>query len=824
VPRFPERLGAWLDQRRLIVLVVAVLVAVSGGLVASRMSIRSDLTNLLPAQKPSVRDLTALQKRARPFGTVHVIIETQDPATRERAAALLLPRLKTVEPDLVQLVSADEGPLRRYIWDQRFLFADLKDLIEARDALEQRITEGTRDANPLFINLDDEPPPKKSDRLEELEKKLAEHEQAAKAPPPWAGKDGKLQIMSLQTTFPASDAHNANKLTRAISAEIAAVKREVPGAHFTLTGNITMSMYEHDSVLEGMTMSALITIVLVGVGLLLYYRSVRLVGAMLVSLMVGVAATFALARIVIGNLNVMTAFLFAIVIGNGINAGLILAARYLEELRNGTDPRKAVGVAMAGSWHGTIAAAATACVAYVSLLVTDFRGFREFGAIAGGGIALTWISAYTVLPALLYMFAARPIVPGKPPRLGALLERLLPRKHFKAVMAFGVVFTVFAIIVTVKFVADDPFLRDWRDLQSSTKEIRRVRVTDDRVRDALPGRNALTGQAYTVVIAVDHRHDVAAIAERIREDDAKRPEKQRWTKDVRSLEDLIPQDQDKKLEIIADIRKHIDNPKLQANVDEKDRELLAKLRPPDGIKPVTDKDVPHDLAWPFIEKDGSIGKLVIIRGAQRFDSFNVDHRLAFAAEVRRIELPPGALVAGEPLVVADIIETMEHDAPKMILFALVGSILAVALILGLRRHGIVTIACGLAGVVVMIAMCFLVGLKIHFLDLIALPITIGIGIDYAVNIAARDRNDGEHGTPHLLRTIGGTVFLCSYTTSIGYGTLMLSANGGIRAFGIAALIGEVTCLVMALVVAPACLALLRQRTASNFVGEHVKQV
>jgi predicted RND superfamily exporter protein len=67
--------------------------------------------------------------------------------------------------------------------------------------------------------------------------------------------------------------------------------------------------------------------------------------------------------------------------------------------------------------------------------------------------------------------------------------------------------------------------------------------------------------------------------------------------------------------------------------------------------------------------------------------------------------------------------------------------------------------------------------------------------------------------------------MCSYTTCVGYGTLMLSANGGIRAFGYAALIGEVACIVMALGVAPACLTLLRQRSAAALLaGQTADQV
>jgi len=201
----------------------------------------------------------------------------------------------------------------------------------------------------------------------------------------------------------------------------------------------------------------------------------------------------------------------------------------------------------------------------------------------------------------------------------------------------------------------------------------------------------------------------------------------------------------------------------------------------------------------------------VLRGAKRFDSWKVDDRLAFAGEVRQLALPPGALVAGEPLVVADIIGTMERDAPKMIIFALLGSIVAVIVVLGVRRHAWVTIACGLAGVLVMIAACALAGLKVHFVDLVALPITIGIGIDYAVNLAARDIEDGARGTRYLLRTTGAAVLLCSFTTTVGYATLLLSANGGIRAFGLAALIGELACVTMALVFGPALLEVLRAR-------------
>ncbi len=111
----------------------------------------------------------------------------------------------------------------------------------------------------------------------------------------------------------------------------------------------------------------------------------------------------------------------------------------------------------------------------------------------------------------------------------------------------------------------------------------------------------------------------------------------------------------------------------------------------------------------------------------------------------------------------------------------------------------------------MIAVASGLGVKLNFLDFIALPLTIGIGVDYAANIAARDQQDRPARPRELLATTGGAVFLCSLTTTIGYGSLLLSDNAGIRSFGLAAIIGEIACGVIALILAPVFFAWLRRQ-------------
>jgi len=107
--------------------------------------------------------------------------------------------------------------------------------------------------------------------------------------------------------------------------------------------------------------------------------------ALLFALAVGSLATFGFAQLTVGHLNIASAFLSSIVIGNGINCGIILLARYFEERRAGHADIDGLVRAVVATVPGTLAATATATVAYGSLAITQFRGFRDFGIIAAPG-------------------------------------------------------------------------------------------------------------------------------------------------------------------------------------------------------------------------------------------------------------------------------------------------------------------------------------------------------------------------------------------------------------------------------------------------------
>jgi predicted RND superfamily exporter protein len=101
-------------------------------------------------------------------------------------------------------------------------------------------------------------------------------------------------------------------------------------------------------------------------------------------------------------------------------------------------------------------------------------------------------------------------------------------------------------------------------------------------------------------------------------------------------------------------------------------------------------------------------------------------------------------------------------------------------------------------------------MKINFMNFVALPITLGVGAEYAANIWARFRNNPGAKISDIVADTGSAVALCSLTTVIGYATLLKSRNHALRSFGIVADIGEVTTLLAALVALPLLIVVIRK--------------
>jgi hypothetical protein len=797
-----RRYTAWIERNRWPIVLASIAIAVAAGLVASRIAIRADFSYLLPQSMRSVQDLRAIEKRARVIGTAMVAVESDHPDSRRRAAVMARDRALALGPGMIASITFDERVERQYAWTNRWLFASLPDLEAARDALRRELDHAKLAANPLFVSLDDSPPDTKA--ADELRDKLADAEAKSKDPGELVSKNGRVQMMILHLGFSTGDVDKDRELVAKLDAIADQIHAELPDVTLGVAGDAPVSLAEHDAILSGMLRATLVTVALVLIALVWYFRSALAIGALSWSLTVGTLATFAFAKLTLGYLNAATAFLSSIVIGNGINVGILVTARYLEELRAGRAPTAALAASIETTIAGTFTAALTAAVAYASLVITVFRGFKHFGIIGGVGILVCWISGYVVLPACLAV-AKRAIRP-RAVRPTGWIASILPRR-LDRVAIVALALTAIAGVVTVKFLTGDPFESNFRNLRSRSDQIAHAQKWMTTI-----DQNFGQGLDSGFVIAAPNREDVAPLEAKLKQVDAGKADKDKLFARIVSIDDVLPSDQASKLAVLAEIRALLSGKDMDA-LDDKERAEAQKLRPPDDLHALSADEVPEAVAWPFIESDGSRGKLMLATSGKGYEVWDTRDTMRFASKVRALGLPPDVHLGGASFVFADVIAGVLSDGPRATFAALIGAVIVVLVVIGRNRFALVTIACGLSGTLLMLGISAVAGLKVNFLDFVALPITIGIGIEYSVNILTRARQEGADHAREVLASTGGAVVLCSYTTAVGYGSLLLSQNLGIRSFGIAAMLGEITCLLVALYLAPSLLWLVRPRKA-----------
>lgn len=174
-----------------------------------------------------------------------------------------------------------------------------------------------------------------------------------------------------------------------------------------------------------------------------------------------------------------------------------------------------------------------------------------------------------------------------------------------------------------------------------------------------------------------------------------------------------------------------------------------------------------------------------------------------------------------PKIFADMLIAIGEDAPKAVLLSLTGTILVILLAFRFRTAGWVTLITLLCGVAYQIGTMAILGIKLNFLNFVSLPIGIGVGADYCINVMKRRELMGDNDLQRVLVETGGAVVLCSLTTTLGYMVLLTSINRAVQSFGLAAAIGEITTILAAILVLPAIMHWKAEsRRASSSVHRH----
>ncbi|TMB33561.1 MAG: hypothetical protein E6J62_11045 [Deltaproteobacteria bacterium] len=813
-------------ERPFLTILGAALVAAAAIYLASGLEIRSSFEELLPSDLPSVALVKQLIKRVGGDGTVMVQVEAKD-ASGLPAAEALAPKLVQdfvgLGPDKIRAVDWNIAPVRDWYAKHWPLFAPLEDLNKARDSLREEIRRRKIEANPLAVQLDDEEEPakpaaaasgpvaewldpKKPLPREQVLQRFARYKDGFFVFP----EDQKSLTIVVRPTGTSLGVGEARKLLNEMQALVDKHKAEIDagGLRIGFAGSFPLFVAEYEAIIHDVRDTALLCVTVVLLSILLFFRDIRSTISLGIAVLTAVAITFGITRLTIGYLNTQTAFLGAIVVGTGINYGLIYLARVQQLRRQGNDLMRSCVEGARTTAEATLLASAATSVSFGVLILAANRGFRHFGIIGGLGMLLCWVATFVLVPALLSIYEK---VRGAPPRAvdpEEVGQKLLPglRRFFRTPGAITGVFAVLTVISVVLFLRQLPNAME-RNLENLSNELK---GQETLLRDQSRAGTSLGQSTAGVVALLESGDEAEEFCEQIR----KRIEDPRYSKLIEScttLSSVVPRQQPEKLAVLREIVATVPDsvllrldPVLRARVREVRDQLAAQT-------PVAVKDAPQGLVDKFRERDGSVGKIASVTARPQAKLELGPNLEAFVQGVRNVPVH-GRLIdaTGENVIFADLLTDIEAEGPRTTLFSFLGVCILVFLFFRNVRTSVEIVGSLFIGVVLMGGVAAAVGLKINFFNFIVFPITFGIAVDYGANVVARIRE--RRGDVLLsLSEVGPAVALCSWTSIVGYGSLLFSLNRALRSFGWYAMAGEVTTIITALVLLPALLLLAKRR-------------
>ena len=614
------------------------------------------------------------------------------------------------------------------------------------------------------------------------------------------------------------------------------------GIRVRITGELAMSHEELDSVSRGAAWAGLSALILVSIVLGAGLRSLWLVVASVITLLVGLCFTAAFAALCIGHLNLISVAFAVLYIGLGIDFAVHLALRFRELVVGGSPRSEAVVIATTDVGGTLFLCALTTGIGFFAFVWTDFTGVSELGLISGTGMFISLIAAAVLLPALLTL---------RPVTMSAARQSRRPAAGVPFHSTYRKPILITAAVLALGAVATIPQATFDRNSIS-------VREADSESVSTFLELLADSETSPWPIATLSEPAGVAQIEQRVSE--------LRIVDSVVSVEDFVADNQDEKLWIIddlslllslgssvatditgsppdqvqkslEDIVRQIDQ-RLSAPTPQRLETALRQMREPmmklirrlgEGGADATNiqRQLEADLLSALI---GEIAALSQSLDAQMFTVDDLPKEITdrwVAADGRyRVEIFPTQNIR-DPQALREFVDTVlpvvpgGTDSPVVMVRSgdvvvsafqqAVGTAMVfIAVLLAIVLRSLKDVILVLAPLV--LASCFtvaamvLLDISFNFANVITLPLLLGIGVDNGIHMVRRARSPGAELSDILRTSTARAVIVSALTTILSFGNLAFSAHPGTASMGQVLALGLTFNLICTLIVLPALLS------------------
>ncbi len=692
--------------------------------------------------------------------------------------------------------------------------------------------------------------------------------------PYFLNHDKRILLIAIKPTFTAMDIDKDIASTIALQAILDETLARFPDIKAGITGVIPLQKDEMDHTTSSMQISSLVALVLVLLLFILTFRMWSTAVLAALNLIIAIIIAAGVVGLILGRLNLMTSMFAVILIGLGIDYAIHIISVYSERRTIDEDAPSAMEQTFLRSGSGIITGALTTAAAFFALAISVTQGIREMGVVLGIGIICAMLTTLAGLPA--FLVARERVItkirrtPTKPPHI-----------EFKVLENFGnivvsrpLLFLIIAVTITAFFSYQARHVKfDYNMYNVEPEGLTTVALQDTII-------NAFDMSPDFAMVTTNSIEESWKIAEKARDMPAfsmvenigdfvppqeeqleRRPHVEDIRESLQSNTKVIPfsdktideltrqlerldmniyelsqlafiggQDKvDAKCKtIIGD--PEADNPdnfiiklvdKIKKNPERATRALnmfqnyyMSELRTRayNMANPqfITLGTVPEHIKERYINDAGDT-YLVTISPREQIWDFEAMRRFSKQLE----QVSPKA--TGNPPLFLRLIDYIARDG----LWATVLTLFIVVILLWIDFRSLSMALLGviplLAGGVWMVGILKSLGMMLNFVNVMGLPMIVGIGIDDGVHLLHRYKYEGFSKTPVVLKSTGKAILLTSLTTMAGFGSLMLGTYRGWASLGMLLSLGVAACFLTTVLFLPAIISLAQKKSKEQNV-------
>lgn len=847
--------------------VLGLLLALGVGstLLAMNLRLESDQLSLISQELPEVVAVKRVIDMVGGAGYLQVAFRSNDEKALKKLA-------DEVNAELLASKQPDGTPYVRFITyrvpvefvqENMVLFIRTEDLLEGKKRINAYLKDQLRRNNPFFIELRKTEPVKLE--LEDLVKKYSSVGKKSIRDDYYISDDKKMVLMLVKPMWNSTQLGSTQDFIAAMTGNAkagtvltsgllqnAAKKAGVELVEdydlmgddkkiaFGFTGSYKTNVDDSVAIMSSVDDVTIVALVSIAAIIFIFFRKLWPTLIVLSGTVLGTVYTLGFAKLTLGELNMVTSIIAAILLGFGIDYGIHFTYRTRIELGMGKKWDDAIRDAIINSGRPALISAIVTAGSFFVLLVSEFRGFSQFGFLAGFGTMLTAVALFAWAPAILAIFGHRnPEWPAKivgtmkPPSEDLTSGKTRIHKPWlvlgvslavvAAVCAFAVPWVDFPIPKDREMTLAERFKGGVR-FNYNTRALMPVDQPSVKLQDEITTRFQISSDPIAV-----YTKDLAG-AKDIWDGMTDDPDhnfnvdisKYKTVDQVVSIYTFTPPPETAKanakvLEEWREELKDIEVSSLPPDVQEK-AEFFFKVL---ARKPFDVNGVPDIYADQFkhlpTTKPENHGYLTFLY--PKVDLWDGKNMLAFADETRIIKGKSGAEYqsAGLALLYAKLARIVLWDGKLTVVLAALWILIMHYLDFRSVKLAVASVLPLGIGLLMMLGLLSITNHRLNFMNLVILPILLGFGVSHGLYLLHRYLE----GVPPLvaLRSVGSAVASSTLTTIAGFGSLFFAEHLGLRSIGYVACLGLGTTLLVSFTVLAAVLQIMYDRRGAEHLGD-----